>query len=293
MPGAPATQEIWTELVERTLKGASLERLVSRSADDLPIEPLYSAASVGHAGPLRPAGRWRIAQRLDHPNPAQASALALSEVGGGADELVLAFTGAPTARGFGVDAQSPGTLDVALAGLDLTALRLRIETAPFDGRPIAELMLGFLSRRCLEAKDLDIAFGLDPASDMARMGGLPLPWQELARRFAGSVAMLRERGFAHGLARVDGRAAHEAAASEAQELAFALATGVAYLRTSKVRGSASTRPARPSISCWWRMPTSSCRSPSSAPCGGSGPRSRRLAVSRPSRSRSAPRRLGG
>src|SRR6516164_1369754 len=100
MPVAPASQEIWTELVERTLKGASLEKLVSRSADDLPIEPLYGAAAAEHAAPLRSPGRWRIAQRLDHPDPKEASSLALSDLEGGADELVLALAGAPTARGF-------------------------------------------------------------------------------------------------------------------------------------------------------------------------------------------------
>jgi methylmalonyl-CoA mutase len=236
MPVEAATKEIWTELVERTLKGASLDKLVLRSADDLPIEPLYGASSVVSSSPLKAPGRWRVAQRLEHPDPEESAALAHSDLEGGADELVLSLAGAPTARGFGVEATAPESFDLALADIDLGRARLRLETAPFDGRPVAELVLGVVSRRGLEGKDLAIDFGLDPVSDMARMGGLPLAWPDLAERFVGTVKLLRQHGFTHSLARIDGRAAHEAGASEAQELAFVLATGIAYLRLLEAQG---------------------------------------------------------
>ena len=51
-------------------------------------------------------------------------------------------------------------------------------------------------------------------------------------------------GFAGPTARVDTRAYHEAGASEAQELAAALATGVAYLRALESAGIRSPRRAR-------------------------------------------------
>lgn len=236
MPVAAATREIWKDLVERTLKGAALDKLVVRSADALPIEPLYDASSIKSSSPLKPRGRWRVAQRLDHPDPQEASALAGSDASGGADEIVLSFAGAATARGFGLDASRPDRLDLVLADIDLGQTRLRLETAPFDGRPIAESMLGLVSRRALDAKALAIDFGLDPVGDMSRMGGLPLGWPDPSERFAGTVNLLRQNGFARRLARIDTRAAHEAAASEAQELAFALSTGVAYLRTLEAKG---------------------------------------------------------
>src|SRR5262249_41021161 len=137
MPVAAATGEIWKELVERTLKGASLDKLVARSADELPIEPLYDASSTVGSSPLKSQGRWRVAQRLDHPDPKEASALAGSDARGGADEIVLSFAGAVTARGFGIDVSKSDNLDRVLADIDLGRLRLRLETALFDGRPIA------------------------------------------------------------------------------------------------------------------------------------------------------------
>jgi methylmalonyl-CoA mutase len=149
-----AQGEIWLELVERTLQGASFDKLVSRSADGLPIEPLYRAASPENTAPLRAAGRWRIAQRLDHPDPGAAARSALADLEGGADEIVLALSGSATARGFGVAADSVEALDRALAGVQLDLIRLRLETAPFDGRPVAARMLELAARRGHEAKSL-------------------------------------------------------------------------------------------------------------------------------------------
>ncbi|MFI5015088.1 MAG: methylmalonyl-CoA mutase family protein [Hyphomicrobiales bacterium] len=245
MTTATATSDIWIELVERTLKGASFDKLVSRTADGLAIEPLYRASNARSQAPLRAAGRWRLAQRLDHPEPAEASALALADLEGGADEIVLVLAGSMTGRGFGLEAGSVEALDLALAGVKLDLVRLRIETAPFDGRPVAERMLELVARRGHEPKSLRIDFGLDPMSDMARAGGLPLAWPELAQRFVGTAKLIRDKGFGSSLARIDGRAAHEAGASEAQELAFALATGILYLRAFESHGSSLDEARQP------------------------------------------------
>src|ERR1700722_10830782 len=103
----------WRKLVAETLKGQSVEALISHSADGLPIEPLYAAAKETHSA-LLPARRpWRLAQRIDHPDPHEASRLALADLSGGATEMALVFSGSATARGFGVNAGSVETLDQA------------------------------------------------------------------------------------------------------------------------------------------------------------------------------------
>ncbi|MBV9517406.1 MAG: methylmalonyl-CoA mutase small subunit [Hyphomicrobiales bacterium] len=226
----------WRKLVAQTLKGKSFEALISRSADALPIEPLYTASRGTHA-PLLPGPRpWRLAQRIDHPDPREASHLALDDLAGGASEMVLVLSGSATGRGFGVGASSVDALDAALSGIKLDHIRLRVETAPFDGRAVAQNILELAARRGHTGADLCVDFGLDPVSDMARCGGMPLPWQGLAERFAGTARLIAERGVAGRSARVDSRVVHEAGASEAQELAFVLATGVAYLRVLESHG---------------------------------------------------------
>ena len=114
----------------------------------------------------------------------------------------------------------------------LEGISLRLETAPFAGRPVATLMTALVERRKLDPAALDIDFGLDPIGDMARTGHALLPWPELSKRAGETAKDLGQKASRGAFLRADGRAVHEAGGSEAQELAFALATGVAYLRAA-------------------------------------------------------------
>ncbi len=69
-------------------------------------------------------------------------------------------------------------------------------------------------------------------------GHSPLPWKDIAPIFAGLVSDLAGQGFAGPFAVADGRVIHAAGGSEAQELAFALASAVAYLRALEQSGIA-------------------------------------------------------
>ncbi len=57
----PATHEQWRKLVDGVLKGAPFEKLQSRTADGLTIEPLYprarDAAPMAGRAPAARAGR--------------------------------------------------------------------------------------------------------------------------------------------------------------------------------------------------------------------------------------------
>ncbi|KAA2237365.1 methylmalonyl-CoA mutase family protein [Salinarimonas soli] len=231
------TREAWLRLVEGVLKGADVEkRLVGRTYDGLRIEPLYPKAEPP-AQPGRAAGgRWRIAAHMDHPDPVEANRLALADLEGGADALVLTLAGAPTGRGFGVGVTCVDDLDRALDGVMLDLIHLAIETAPFAGREAATQVLALVERRRLDPATLSVEIGLDPAGDMARTGRSPMPFAALMERVAGTLRLLREGGLHGPQLRADGRPYHEAGASEAGELAAVLATGVAYLRGLEANG---------------------------------------------------------
>lgn len=236
----PAAQAEWRQLVEAALKGASFEkRLVAHTYDGLRIEPLYPRAA--NAAPV--AGRtvqpWQVVQRVDHPEPAAANAEALHDLENGATGLTLVFAGAPAARGYGLVADKTEELERALSGVMLDLIPLRIETAPFAGRPVATLVTALVDKAKLATAALAIDFGLDPIGDMARTGGALLPWAELSQRAGGTAKDLASKGYAAArFLRADGRGVHEAGGSEAQELAFAIASGVAYLRLLEAAGFA-------------------------------------------------------
>ncbi|ANY77647.1 methylmalonyl-CoA mutase [Microvirga ossetica] len=232
-----ATREQWLERVEGVLKGADFrKKLVARTHDGIEIQPLYPKAEGSAPVAREQAGRWRVSQRIDHPEPAKANELALLDLEGGADCLNLILAGAPSARGFGVGVDNVEDLDRTLSGVMLDLIALKIETAPFMGRLVAEKVSALVKRRGLDPASLAIDFGLDPLGDIARTGQIVLPWTELSQRVANTVSTLQDQGFKGPMLRIDARAFHEAGAGEAQELAAALAVGVAYLRTLEAHG---------------------------------------------------------
>jgi methylmalonyl-CoA mutase len=234
----PTSEADWRRLVEAALKGASFDkRLVSQTYDGLRIEPLYPRAAGANVVAGRPAMPWQVLARVDHPDAKAANAEALSELENGATGLALLFAGAPAAHGFGTAVNNVDDFERTLSGVMLDLISLRLETAPFAGRPIATLMIALAERRKLDPAKLTIDFGLDPIGDMARTGRALLPWPDLSKRAGETAKDLQGKGFNKArFLRADGRAVHEAGGSEAQELAFALATGVAYLRLLEAAG---------------------------------------------------------
>ncbi|SFG35551.1 methylmalonyl-CoA mutase subunit beta [Methylobacterium gossipiicola] len=233
----PATRERWLGLVEGVLKGGDFERrLVSKTADGIRIEPLYEPAGPV-TQPMRAAGPWRIAQRVDHPQADAAQTLALSDLEGGADALTLVFSGAPAARGFGLDATTVADLDAALAGVMLPLISLRLD-AGGRGVEAAHLLKDLAAQRGDALGDLDIDLGLDPIGTLAATGRVG---DGFAKDLAETLATFEAAGFTGRLCLADGRPYHEAGASEAQELAAVLATAVAYLRALEAGGHSVER----------------------------------------------------
>src|SRR6185437_4182907 len=82
----------------------------------------------------------------------------------------------------------------------------------------------------------DIRFGLDPIGACAVWGSSPYAWPEIVPAVTGAIKSLAAMGFKGPFAAADGRVIHDAGGSEAQELAFVLAAGVAYLRAIEQSG---------------------------------------------------------
>jgi methylmalonyl-CoA mutase len=228
---APATYEDWRKLVDGVLKGAPFEKLVGKTYDGLTIEPIYPRAR--HGAPI--AGRaaaapWQIMQRIDHPDPAAANALAIHELENGASGLEIEFAGGPGTRGFGVVDAAPETLKRLFDGIFMDA-GISIALHPVIGRGNAgETLATLIEGQRIDPGKVDLRFNYQALSTMAVRGRAPATWSELAKPFAGVVGGLMKRGFRGPFVLADGRAIHDAGGSEVQELAFALSLAVAYLR---------------------------------------------------------------
>ncbi|MEZ5788651.1 MAG: methylmalonyl-CoA mutase subunit beta [Xanthobacteraceae bacterium] len=232
----PARREEWLKLVDGVLKGAPFEkRLLTRTYDGLSIQPLYDAKRDSRPLPSRPAGAgWQILQRVDHPDPAAANAEALHDLENGANGLMLVFNGAVGANGYGLlgtaDDLAKALKDVRLdAGISLE-LQMSL-----SARDIATALADLIAKSGVAPEAVDIRFGFDPVGVLA-VGAGNANWLDIAPRFAAEVKDLRGRGFRGPFAVADGRVVHNAGGSEAQELAYVLATAVTYLRALEAGG---------------------------------------------------------
>ena len=236
---APASYDDWRKLVDGVLKGAPFERLVGKTYDNLRIEPIYARARA--AAPV--AGRaqaapWQIMQRIDHPDAAVANAQALHDLENGANGLQLEFAGGPGARGFGIADATKETLARVLDGVFFDA-GITIALNPVLGRENAGMNLaGLIEARGFDPANVNIRFNYQPLSTMTVRGAAAARWSEMAPPFAKMIQDLIGRGFKGPFALADGRPVHDAGGSEAQELAFALAGAVAYLRALEAGGIA-------------------------------------------------------
>lgn len=232
-----ATHAQWRNLVETVLKGVRFEeRLQSRTADNLTIEPLYGRAKgTGRITARAPGARWQVMARIDHPDPAAANVQALEELDNGANGLVLVGAGSVGAHGYGL-LYEPDTVERLLDGVKLDAgIAIEFDLSP-QTKDLALALAALVRRRSIAPATIDIRFGFDPLGAVVFNGGFPRPWNEFGPFAAKLAADLAAQGFRRATTVADGRIVHGAGGTEAQELAYVLAVAVAYLRALEAHG---------------------------------------------------------
>ena len=220
----PAPDEAqWRAQVDKALKGGAFDRLISRTLDGIEIQPLYGRNTDGGPPLARAqAGDWRALTRIDHADPQLANEQAKADLAGGAGGLHLAFAGAVGAYGFGLPANA-GALREALAGVDLSGLALELDLADQDmALPVAAL----IQQQGIAPGSAAVSFGLCALDE----NGAP------DSGFAVRAKTLAAQGFSGPLTIADARIVQGAGGSDGQELAYALAQGIAALRALEGAG---------------------------------------------------------
>ncbi|KPF98192.1 methylmalonyl-CoA mutase [Rhodopseudomonas sp. AAP120] len=232
----PADQDQWRKLVDGVLKGAPFEKLVSKTHDGVTIQPIYPRAKG--AAPVAgraPAAPWAITQRIDHPDAREANKQALHDLENGATGLTLVFAGSVGARGFGLP-PTKDALETVLDGVHLDAgIAIELQFAPQSCDLVSHLA-DLIKSRGTDPAACQLRFGIDPLGARAVQGSSASDWAEIASGVAQVATGLAALGFKANLLAADGRVIHDAGGSEAQELAFVLASATAYLRALDAAG---------------------------------------------------------
>ncbi|MBI3704934.1 MAG: methylmalonyl-CoA mutase, partial [Rhizobiales bacterium] len=97
-------------------------------------------------------------------------------------------------------------------------------------RSAVQHFAALVKSRKVSPASIGLRAAINPLGGLAAYGTSPRPWSELKRSFAYMVRDLASQGFGGPFAVADGRIVHNAGGSEAQELSFAIASAVEYLR---------------------------------------------------------------
>jgi methylmalonyl-CoA mutase len=230
-----ASEAEWRTAAEAALKGRALDSVLrGKLVDGVAFAAIAPRASARPIAGRAAGARWIAMTRIDIADPAAANAQALEDLNNGAAGLSIAL--ASGEGGPGLVADTLDRLDRALEDVLLDLAPIHLDSPPFGARPTAALVAALVERRGLNPADARILFGLDMLGDPSRTGALALSWDRLGARSASTVKALLARGFASPILMMDQRIAHEAGASEAQELAGALSSAVEHIRAMTANG---------------------------------------------------------
>lgn len=230
LKGAPGASE-------EDLQRAFSARLVSHTDDGIAIQPLYTSADAPrtlpapgqapfvrstHAAP----GPWEVRQRV-WPTAGGSS---------GVVELESGTTGLLVTLESSAEGDIPELVDRALDGvlLELAPVSLDVDGPAAQVRAARHLLARW-DAVGTPADDRRGCLGLDPWGAWARDGGS----FDLARTVADVANVVREASVSSPQVRpvlVDATVWHEAGATEAQELAWGVASGVCILRALAEHG---------------------------------------------------------
>ncbi len=233
----PAAEDHWRNAVERALKGGAFEKLIAKTYDGGKIAPLYPpAAAPGPRALRRKPGRWAILARVDLADAEKANAQALEDLEGGADGLQLVFRGALGAYGTALASDADAALAQALNQVRIDwGLPIALEDSSLAPKA-PEALARLIESLHIEPSITQALFGLDPLGAALRFGFRGEDWGALAKSLGERVRRFAAAGYKQGVVAADARLVHAAGGTEAQELGFALAAGVAYLRTLSEAG---------------------------------------------------------
>jgi len=255
------SKEAWRAEAEATLKGAPFEKkLVTKTYEGIDIQPIYNRedlAALSQLGSIpgeppyirgtRASNSWEVAQEIPYGSPADYNQALRNDLERGqtavnitVDEATrhgidpdLAHAG--QAAMCGVSIVTSKDFDRILSGIDTERLPLFLQ-AGSAALPVFALLVSHLKRSGKKPALLRGGLEHDPLGELVTDGTLPdsIPasFEEMAQITKWAVKEMP----AFGTISVQTHVYHDAGATAVQELAYALATGLEYLRQMEAHG---------------------------------------------------------
>lgn len=258
----PPSDEAWRKAAEAGLKGTTFEKaLLTKTYEGITLQPIYfqsDAASLSHQASLPGfppyvrgnafiSNAWHIAQAIPYGVPAILNDALRFDLAQGQTSIAVVFD-EPTQRGLNPSEAEPSLIgesgvsvatvaDIATLfdGIDLSQYPLYIE-AGVIALPLLALLVAYIQKQDIDLLRIQGCLANDPLNALVQWGTLPMAlntaYDEMAQltRWASTHMPLLETIGVNTLAY------HNGGGHAVQELGFAVATGVAYVRAMLERG---------------------------------------------------------
>ncbi|MGG1675000.1 acyl-CoA mutase large subunit family protein [Neobacillus sp. NRS-1170] len=250
------TFQQWREAVEKTLKGASIEeKLVTNTYEGIPLQPIYRHNDTENIPYLStmpgqfPFVRgttaegdlekpWDVCQQLAFSTPQEFNKAARHDLEKGQTMLHMV---SDDKRWFELESDQNTSFD---KGVSLSTLQdfqkafqdINLEEVPvfieagLIGLPFYASFMAYLQKQHQDPKKLRGCIGMDPLGQLVTRGSLPYSINQ-AYEMMSEITKWSKQFVPHvQTIIVDARPYHEAGGNAVQELAFAIAGGLEYLR---------------------------------------------------------------
>lgn len=238
----------WKTAAEKLLKGAPFEkRLVAHTYEGFELQPIYRKEDLKpltHLGPLPGEGNnhrgnhfrtykthpWNIAQASEWPEPADFNKHIQAEIKSGLTEIICPIDGNQ-----GLHLRTIEDFHIAFDNIDLTEVSLTIETLE-DALPISALFIPYLNAQSIDFRKVAGCITNDPLGTLASSGELSISLDSALAEMALLTNFSIHETSPIKTISVSGRPYADGGSSTSQELGYALATGLYYLRKMQEAG---------------------------------------------------------
>lgn len=251
----PVSREAWEEKIKKDLKGADYrEKLAWKTPEGFEILPFYRREDIRHLDYLKtkpgsfpfirgknPNGNtWDITQHLFEHDPKSANKEACQALEKGGDALLIKIDikrpeGAIGGDLYGVNIQTQDDFSQLLNGIDPAKTTLHFQSGMATPAYFA-MLVNEASKQKIDLSRVQATFRYDPWAFVLANGYLPKNKNQWVKDAANMVQYCKEHASNIRVLGIDAGLYHEAGASTAQSLAYALAAGNEYLARLTDRG---------------------------------------------------------
>lgn len=244
----PTVQE-WRDVVEKSLKGATIEeKLITKTYEEIILKPMYGEEDIANYPYLNaqpgefPFVRgtseqgylvksWEISQELDCSSPVEFNRVAKHDLDKGQTMLKIQLNESleTNSKNKGLILKSINDFRIAFQNINLEEVPLYIETVN-GGQAFFSSFIAYLQQQHYDFNKIKGFIGMDPISNLVKEGTLPYSLENAYKMMAEITKWSVKHTANLRNILVQSHPYHDAGGNAVQELAFAISTGLEYLR---------------------------------------------------------------